>query len=325
VTAKHFYLILACVLALAACGKKESGPAEQPAAESEATEGVGVELGADEQAKLGVATAALEAGQYLNTIDGQGTVLDVQPIAQTLADLTTTEAAVSASEAALKRAEGLYKADTSISQEALENARHQAAADEASLALAKTKATIASGPNAPWLDARKRQTILRKLTAGTAVVVKAGFPSGISDGKTASLTVRKVGGNPSGTSWRAGEVWSGPSDPNVPGPTLYAYVDNAEGLAQGDHVIASLSTGKALDGVIVPASAVVIAGGQAWCYLVEDADHFTRVPLDLNRPSGAGYFQPSGAQDALKPGAKIVVNGAGLLLARETGGGEEED
>jgi membrane fusion protein, multidrug efflux system len=325
VTARYHFLILTCVLALAACGKKEPAPADQATAENKAAEGIGVELSADEQAKLGVATASLSASRYQGAIDGQGSVLDVQPIAQALADLTTAEAAVNASEAALKRAEGLYKADTSISQEALESARQKAVADEASLALAKTKATIASGPDAPWLDAKKRQTILRKLTAGSAVVVKTGFPSGISGGEESTLTVRKVGGAPSAPSWRAGIVWTGPSDPSVPGPTLYGYIDDAKGLAQGDHVVASLSTGKSVDGVVVPASAVVIAGGQAWCYAVEDNDDFTRVPLDLDRPTGDGYFQPNGAQEALKPGAKIVVTGGGLLLARETGGGEEED
>ena len=314
-------IVLACILALAGCGKKDTA-APDTAGTSDQAEAIGVTLDADEQAKLGVTVAPVQAAQYQGTLDGQGTVVDIQAIAQSIADLTTAEAAVTASEAALKRAEGLFKADTSISRETLESARRQAVADEASLALAKTKASIAYGSEAPWLNAKRRSGIMKRLTLGAAVIVQASFPSGLSAGTPSSLSIRKVGASTTGPSWQATDVWTGPADPNVPGPTLFGYVDNARGLARGDHIVASIASGAPHDGVIVPASAVVIAGGESWCYTVEGGDHFTRVPIDLNRPSGGGYFQD--AAD-LKAGTSIVVNGAGLLLARETGGGEEED
>jgi len=282
-------------------------------------------LDADEQAKLGVMTGVLDAAQYQDRIEGPGTVLDVQPIAQVMADLETAEASVTASAAALKRAEGLYKAGKAISEEALEAARRQAIANEASLALAKTKARVAFGPDAPWLESSRRSAILKKLTDGSGAIVKATFPSGIGESETSGLTIRKLGGSLTAPAWQAASIWTGPADPAVPGPTLLAYIESAKGLTPGDHVTASLPTGKESGGVIVPASAVVIAGGAAWCYAVENGDHFMRELVDLDHPAGDGYFQASGKSSALNAGTTIVVQGAGLLLARETGGGEEED
>ena len=71
----------------------------------------------------------------------------------------------------------------------------------------------------------------------------------------------------------------------------------------------------------VPASAVVLAGGEAWCYVAEADDVLARRRVDLGRPLPQGYFQPSG----FMPGEHVVVAGAGLLLAREIGGGAEPD
>jgi hypothetical protein len=314
-------IILVCVVALAGCSKKEAA-APDAADTSDQVEAVGVTLDADQQSKLGVAVAPVQAAQYQDTIDGQGTVVDIQSIAQSIADLTTAEAAVTASEAAFKRAEGLFKADTSVSRETLEAARRQSVADEAALALAKTKASIAYGSDAPWLDAKRRSAMMKRLTSGASVIVQASFPSGLPDNRPRSFAIHKVGMPAGGPSWSVTDVWAGPADPTIPGPTLLGYVGEAKGLARGDHIVASIATGSPETGVVVPASAVVIAGGQAWCYTVEGGDDFTRVPVDLNHHLAGGYFQNS---KALKAGTSIVVNGAGLLLARETGGGEEED
>jgi hypothetical protein len=42
--------------------------------------------------------------------------------------------------------------------------------------------------------------------------------------------------------------------------------------------------------------------------------------LDISQPTKEGYFVP----DAM-PGLVVVIEGAGLLLARETGSSEEEE
>ena len=321
---RHTLTIVCCALLLGACGKKADTPADQSSAADEA-EAIGVDLDADQQAKLGVSVAPIAAADYRDKISGQGAVVDIQSVAQAIADLTTAEAAATASTAALDRAQGLYKADTAISREALEAAKRQAVSDEAALALARTKASLAFGPGAPWLKANRASAIMKQLASGNAVIVHAAFPSGLGGDQPSALTIRKIGSAPDGPAWTATDVWSGPADPSVPGPNLFGYVENAKGLTQGDHIAASVATGATESGVVVPASAVVIAGGQAWCYSVENGDRFVREPVDLGRPIAGGYFEANGSASGLKPGDKIVVAGAGLLLARETGGGEEED
>jgi len=65
----------------------------------------------------------------------------------------------------------------------------------------------------------------------------------------------------------------------------------------------------------------VLAGGQAWCYVRSDDEDFERIAVDLSRPVAAGYFETEG----FEAGQAVVVAGAGLMLAYETGGVGEED
>jgi hypothetical protein len=310
-------------LAVVACGGGDSAPAAPAASPSaEQPPEYGVVLDAEEQEKLGVSVAPLRAASYEDRVEGPGVVIDAQSVVQLMTDLATAEAAVRASSSALERARGLFNAGTAVSREALEAAQRQAAADNAQLELAKTKAAVAFGSRAPWLDAKRRGRILAALTDGTAIVVKASFPAGLPDGVPDALGLRRVGAMGAGDSWRATDVWLGPSDPNVPGPVLLAYLGRAQGLVYGERLIASVATGEKVQGAVVPESAVVIAGGEAWCYAAREGDLFVRQGVELDRPTAGGYFQ---TDDGLEPGQAVVVAGAGLLLARETGGGEQED
>jgi hypothetical protein len=91
-------------------------------------------------------------------------------------------------------------------------------------------------------------------------------------------------------------------------------------LSTGERLAVRVASGAPLSGTVVPTSAIVLSGGEAWCYVRGD-DGFTRRRVDLSRPVAQGYFQ----QQAFTVGEPVVVAGAGLLLARETGGGAEED
>ena len=314
-------LVEAAVLS-ACCGLPA---AAQEARGEEEVAGVAVVLDAEAQRKLGVMTAAAEAADFQQTEQGSGLVLAVQAIVQAMADLASAEAAARAGAAALTRARGLFEAETAVSREVLESAERQAAVDQAALALAKAEASVAYGSGAPWLDADRRAGILARLIAGRASVIRATFPAGLGGGQVETLRVRPLDRLRADQGREASEVWTGPADPAVPGPTLFAYLDPAEGLVQGDRVIASVATGGAIKGVIVPASAVVIAGGEAWCYVVRDGDHFVRVAITLDRAESGGYFQAPAGATGLKAGTTIVIRGAGLLLARETGGAAEEE
>ncbi len=237
-----------------------------------------------------------------------------------LADLADAETNARTSGAALERSRALFKNDTAVSAEALEAAERQAAADEAQLRVARARVSLGLGAQAPWLDARRRDPLLEDLAAGSALLVTASFPSGFGEAAPASLALRRVGASGSQT-WNASDLWPGPADPAVPGPTVLALLAVPDGLNAGERLTASLASGAALPGTVVPLSAVVLAGGEAWCYVATRDEVLERRRVELGRPLPSGYFQ----SDGFEAGEPVVVAGAGLLLAREIGGGAEEE
>ena len=310
--------IAAAALAGLLCACSGRAP-ETPSAHAESEAPLlGVELDAEQQEKLGVETAAAAAATWRPSVAGPAQVLDPQELVTAMAEQGKAEAEARSSDAARKRARELFGADTAVSAATLETAERQAAADLAQLEVARTRAALGFGSGAPWLVAGRRDAVLGALARGTTLLVRASFPGGLPSGKPTALTLRRVDG---GDGWAASEVWSAPADPSVPGPTLLALLPGNTGLGFGERLTATVPSGDAQSGALVPASALVLAGGQAWCYVQSGEHEFTRRAIEIGRPVDSGYFQ----QHAIAVGDKIVTAGAGLLLARELGGAPAED
>jgi hypothetical protein len=305
------------VIAFGAC----RGGADKPHADSaeEAKPALGVALNEEQRGKLGVELGDVMAATFQPTLDGPARIVDAQTVVVAMADLDKATAEARTSEVALKRARDLYRADKTVSAETLEAAERQAAADQAQLAVARAHASLEFGA-APWLAAERREALLAPLARGETLLVSASFPSGLPAVRPANLALRRIG-TQIGEFWITTEIWTGPSDPSVPGPTMLGLVSTPSGLSYGERLIASVATGPEVSGSVVPSSAVVLSGGEAWCYIEESNDVLARRRVDLGRPVPQGYFQASG----FTPGEHVVVAGAGLLLAREIGGGAEAD
>jgi hypothetical protein len=91
------------------------------------------------------------------------------------------------------------------------------------------------------------------------------------------------------------------------------------------NLLAHLSVGSAMKGLIVPTSAVVWSEGKAWVYQQTAADRFTRRAVPTDIPVERGFFVTGG----FSPGDKLVVQGAQALLSEELllhgqGGGEAD-
>lgn len=305
------------VIALVGCG----GGADKPHAESadEAAVKLGVALNEEQRGKLGVELGEVTAATFQPTLDGPARIIDAQTVVVAMADLDKATAEARTSEVALKRARDLYRADKTVSAETLEAAERQAAADQAQLAVARAHASLQFGA-APWLVTERRDALLGALARGDMLLVSASFPSGLPAERPGNLALRRVG-TQIGELWITTQIWTGPSDPSVPGPTMFGLLSTPAGLSYGERLIASVATGPEASGSVVPASAVVLSGGEAWCYVADSEDVLARRRVDLDRPVPQGYFQASG----FEPGEHVVVAGAGLLLAREIGGGAESD
>ena len=287
---------------------QEKHPSQAPAR--------GVAMDGPTQVRVGVTTVAAQAAQYRAEVRGLGQVMGIDTIAQTDADLTTAEAAVHASQAALARARGLHAADNSVSQQTLEAAVHQAAADAAQLALAERKASGTWGRDAPWHDRQRRNAWTAKIVAGQAAILRVTFPpDSVGDALLDSIRIGRLNDGSDGRSWRPTFVWNAPADPAVPGRSYFMLVENAQGLSPGERVLVRATFGSTKAGAVVPAAAVIIAEGRTWFYVASKADYFIRQAIELSQPLGDGYFMSAG----IKPGAPVVIHGAGQLLAREIG------
>ena len=310
--------IAAAALVALLCACSGRAPEVAAAHADSETPLLSVELDAEQQEKLGVDTEAAAAATWQSSIAGPAQVLDPQELVTAMAEQGKAEAEARSSDAARKRARELFGADTAISAATLETAERQATSDSALLEVARTRAALAFGGGAPWLVANRRDAVLGALARGNTLLVRASFPGGLPGGKPAALMLRRVDG---GDSWTSSEVWSAPADPSVPGPTLLALLPGSNGLGFGERLTATVPSGEEQSGAVVPASAMVLAGGQAWCYVQSGENEFTRRAIEIGRPVDAGYFQ----QHAIAAGDKIVTAGAGLLLARELGGAPAEE
>jgi hypothetical protein len=297
-------------------------------------------------ARLGIVTAPLHAADFHAETRGFGVVMPFDTLVQADADLATAEAAVEASKAALaasktalERARGLFSANVSVSRQTVETADRQVTADErqmaadvAQLTLAERKAVAAwGGQDLPWRNAAERTALVAQLTSGNVALVRVTFPTGAMGGgaNPATLKVDRVGAEQSAAGWTSTRIWNAPGDPTVPGRSYFALVERARGLLPGERLIVTIPVGRTQQGVIIPSAAVLIAEGMGWYYDRETVMPviplapfyiFNRRMLDLSQPTPEGYFVAG-----IDPKTLVVVEGAGLILARETGSTEEEE
>jgi hypothetical protein len=303
-------LFLAAVPMLVACSTRAPPAPATSGSEAAST----VTLTAEEAAKLGVATAPSRATLFSPRSAGYGMVVSLETVAQIFAELKTAAAAASQSSAAATRARTLAGGDeAAVSQEALEGAQSKALADEAALSLAQRKADATFGREAPWRTDAERDRVLHTLATGRAALVRVTFPAGaLGATKPASIRVSRIGTYEPG--WSTPVIWPAPADPAAPGTGFYGLLDGSS-LAQGEHVTAWTGVGAALTGVWIPQGAILLSESDTWVYVQVDANRFRRVRVDITHPDRDGYFIQAGA--GVAPGQRVVVGGAGLLLARE--------
>lgn len=302
-------LVLVLLVLLSGCGKTD----QKQAAKEEAAADDQLVLTEEQVKSLGITTVPAKAAQFRAALSGYGVVISLDTIGQTDSDFLTAQAVAAQSQAAAVRAQNLFGAGGgAISREAMEAAQSKAAADQAALALTRRKTEAIFGHNAPWESGSSRGTIMERLASGRTVLVRVTFPLGSLDHMPAQLAVARLGRN--SVHWPAAAIWEAPADPNFPGPGILALVDGSS-LAQNDHVTASVPVGEPAAGVGVPAGAIVYSEDRAWVYAQSAPRTYRRVPVNPANATEGGYFIPQSA--GLRPGAPVVMDGAGLLLARE--------
>jgi hypothetical protein len=115
-------------------------------------------------------------------------------------------------------------------------------------------------------------------------------------------------------------------DPRIQGRSFLYVAPAHAGLTPGVNLLAHLSIGSPMKGLIIPTSAVVWSEGKAWVYQQTAANQFVRriVPTEVSLERGFLVAQ------GFSPGDKVVTRGAQALLSEEMllhgqGGGETDE
>ena len=283
-----------------------------------------VKLTSEEVAKLGIATAAATAVQYVPAKQGFGVVMSHDAIAQTVADVATARAGLRLSQAALARIARLDGTAGAQSAEAHESAARQAAVDAAALRLAEAKSSAMLGQRPPWAG-KDDSKMLTELAEGHAKLLRVTFPLGVLNGAAPNgLRVSRLDAATVGERWTARPVWDAPFDSGIPGRSFFAVLQHTD-LGEGERVLiwaaGDNKSERAESGIVVPPTAVVVIDGKYWCFVEREPGVFSRSPVDISRPMADGYF----VKDGIKPGDPIVTSAAGLLLARQSNPSSEAE
>jgi hypothetical protein len=304
---------------LSACGpSSESG--DEAAAERPATP-LRVTLTKAQIERLGVRTTALAATAYEEKVQGFGAVVRFDELAQAAAEVETSQAAARQSASALTRARKLNDAKY-VSGEALDAAKKQAETDQAQLALAQRKESVAFGRQAPWRTPAERNAVLASLAKGEKSLVRVTFPSdAVGVEPPVAVDVQRLATGEAQPLIKAETVWAAPADATMPGRSFFVLI-NGGVVAEGERLLAFAGTAKTASGVVIPDAALVMSEGQMWCYVAEAPGAFARRAVGASRPVAGGYFVSEG----FKIGEAVVTQGQSLLLAYEINpeGGEEE-
>lgn len=111
------------------------------------------------------------------------------------------------------------------------------------------------------------------------------------------------------------------SNPNVQGVSYFYRVRTTPALPTGTNVVAYLRSDTKIEGVVIPASALVWLNGKAYVFVRRGEERFVRKEIAVTDPVRGGWFMNAG----VIPGDEVVVAGAQLLLSQEFKGEAKGD
>lgn len=259
-------------------------------------------------------------------------------LATARAEQTAASSAVAAANAAYERARVLNADNKNMSDRALEEAQSRLASEKARLQTAADSVALLERSLRAGGPANSHQLTLDRSGDVTEVSAQPGeaVEAGASILRVASfdqLLARidlPVGEQVPSTSSPARIVVTGyeqvpitaervglstATQPAAPTSSiLFRFRNTTTGLRPGLAATAHIPVaGVSHAGVVIPASAIVRTGGQAFAYVQVADGQFVRKLVTLNRDTTDGYMTTTG----FSAGDRIVVQGAQMLLTEE--------
>jgi multidrug efflux system membrane fusion protein len=284
------------------------------------------------QEQSGIETLQLGSHQYLNTLSTYGTVVNIDSLIEQRNRYLTAKAEASIARASLANTEQeftrlsvLNQDNKNVSDRALAGAEALLKADQAKLNAAENIAkNMRDSIGQQWGEVLASQatqqsenSVFNRIMQQRDVLIQVTLPFDTASLKAGSSITVSPAGSASSSSPQtidAQFVSASPqTDTAIQGKTFY-FRAPADMLRVGMRVSIKLKdNAQFTEGVIVPSSAVVWYGGQAWAYRKEANNRFLRVPVGTENEADGGWFNRTG----LKAGDEIVTTGAQLLLSEE--------
>jgi hypothetical protein len=274
-----------------------------------------LKMDAATQARLGVATAPLQAAYHSATQTGFARALDPVPLAQLQSDIAAAVAVAAASQAEADRTKTLNAADQTVSKQVAESAAAQARADAAKLQLLRRRVGLEWSPAlARYPDARLSK-LVADIAGGRAALVRIDSAAGLSQARGMATLDLGPGGSVRATI--LGPTRTG--DPRLQSTGLLALVSGPQATQLGTGTVApaTIADGAGVSGVVIPRAALLRTGGRTWVYVRRGATDFERREAPLGQTDPGGLFVASG----FRPGDPVVIVGASQLFAAQSNAG----
>jgi hypothetical protein len=274
--------------------------------------------------RSGIETAKVTATPYRAQIRAYGMVLDLARLTDLSnsytnaeAQLHTVQAKLTASRPAFDRAKRLYDNDHSVSLQVLQAAEAAFRADEAAEGAAESQLrTLRATAYQEWGTALgkslvERSELITRLIERQDFLVQVTLPPGVVIPEPPAVAAIDRGAN-----LRAATTFISPAtraDPRIQSLSFFYTVPAESGVLPGMNVLAFLPSETTVDGVTVPAEAVIWWQDRAWIYRRIGPEAFARHQIATELPApGGGYIVKD-----LPADAEIVSRGAQLLLSEE--------
>jgi hypothetical protein len=295
-----------------------------------------ITLDTSTQTRLGLTIATLASTITRAQATFPAVVLSVQDLAtfrsgyvasQAQLQKTHVQAGVASEE--YTRLKTLFGENQNISEKSLQSAEGALQSDEVDVRAGEQQLSLQeSGVQQEWGDvvtkwATEGSAQFQRVLDQRELLMQMTIPSGTSFGAPKTISLETPGGNRTQASF----VSPYPRvDPRIQGRSFLYLASAQSGLSPGLNLVAHLSLGSQLKGVVIPTSAVVWSEGKAWVYAQVSSDGFARRPMPTDVPVDNGFFVGEG----FSTGDKVVISGAQALLSEEMlphgqGGGDRDE
>ncbi|HEV2177836.1 MAG TPA: hypothetical protein VGW33_11660 [Terriglobia bacterium] len=282
-----------------------------------------VSLSPGTQHRAGIVVASLKAVTTRGQMTAPAVVLSAQEIVSLrnnyLAAQTRLEKARATAEVAqqeYRRLAALYRDNQNASRKAVQSAQGTLRLGQADVQAAQQDLSLqALAVHASWGDTVGKWVVdgpptLDRVLNQHEFLVQVTLPAGT--GFTAPPTISlEISGS---IRTPARLISTFPRiDPRIQGVSFLYITANHPGFAPELSLVAHLSVGRLMRGVLVPESAIVWWQGSAWAYQQSAPGRFVPHHVPTGTPLADGLFVSSG----FVPGDQIVVRGAQALLSEE--------